>query len=254
MKQKRFLSIIICLVMGFVLFGCSSRFKGSGPVTIYYKSIAQFELINSRGTRVLIDVRHPEALSSPPTKKDVLLTTHYHATHYLLSFMKSFPGSQLKVKTGELKMEDAYIRSIASVHSEGFEMKPENGTNYIFIVDIGGLRIVHFGDIGQDALTPEQLEALGKVDIAFISLIFIYSEMDSINRKAFNLIEQIKPRLIIPTHVDEVIGAKIAADKWVAYNSYKKSITISQKNLPDKTTIIFMDRNANLIKLPTSNL
>jgi hypothetical protein len=32
---------------------------------------------------------------------------------------------------------------------------------------MGGMRFAHFGDLGQDSLSQEQLAALGKVDVAF---------------------------------------------------------------------------------------
>jgi L-ascorbate metabolism protein UlaG (beta-lactamase superfamily) len=71
-----------------------------------------------------------------------------------LDFVKSFPGQQLDVKIGEIEREDVEIQGIASAHYEGTEFRPEGGTNPIFIADMCGLRIVHFGDIGQDKLTP----------------------------------------------------------------------------------------------------
>jgi len=135
-------------------------------VTIYYADNAQVELISPQGTRVLIDVYKPTALSSPATKNDVLLTTHKHQDHVNASFYTSFPGQQLMTKVGEIKVADVAILGIASAHNAADELKPEGGTNYIYVVDMGGLRIAHFGDIGQEALTAEQLKALGKVDIA----------------------------------------------------------------------------------------
>ena len=221
---------------------------------IYYEQNAQVELINSEGSRVLIDVHDPNALSSPPTVNDVLLTTHNHGDHRRLDFVKSFPGKQIDVKTGELKFKGITIRSIASAHNEGDDFREENGTNYIFIVDIAGLRVAHFGDIGQTALTPEQLKILGKVDIAITQLANPYSDMTTANKKGFNLMDQIKPKIIIPTHIFESACAKIAAEKWIGYNSYKKYLSCNIENLPESTTIIFMGSNANIIKLPYSNL
>ncbi len=63
------------------------------------------------------------------------------------------------------------IRGIASVRSASDELQSEGGSNHIYIVDMGGLRIAHFGDIGQEQLTQEQLEALGEVDIALTQLV-----------------------------------------------------------------------------------
>ena len=224
------------------------------PLKLYYEENAQVELISPAGSRVLIDVHDPGALSSPPTAKDVLLTTHNHGDHRRLDFVSSFPGQRLDVKIGEIKMEDVMIRGIASAHYEGAEFRSEGGSNYIFIVDMGGLRIAHFGDIGQDELTPEQLTALGKVDIAITQLSNQFSGMNAANKKGFNLMDQVKPRLIIPTHIFEPSCAKIAVDKWTGYNSYRKALSLSPDNLPEETTIVFMGRNADLIKRPYSKL
>ena len=236
----------------FCILGIPKASEAKDPIRLYCLYPPQIELISARGTRVLIDVHDPKALSSPPTEKDVLLTTHNHGDHRNFDFVKSFPGQQLDVKIGEIKMEDVMIRGIASAHNEGDEFRSEGGTNYIFIVDMGGLRIVHFGDIGQDALTPEQLSALGKVDIAITQLSNFYSDMNAANKKGFNLMDQVKPRLIIPTHIDQPICAKMAIDKWTAYKSSKKFISISPEDLSDKTTILFMSQYAGAMNLPDS--
>jgi len=250
---KAFFSFLIVSIICCIL-GIPKASEGKDPIRLYCLYPPQVELISARGTRVLIDVHDPEALSSPPTKKDVLLTTHNHGDHRRLDFVKSFPGQQLDVKIGEIKIEDVMIRGIVSAHNEGDEFRSEGGTNYIFIVDMGGLRIAHFGDIGQDALTPEQLSALGKVDIAITQLSNFYSDMNAANKKGFNLMDQVKPRLIIPTHIDQPICAKMAVDKWTAYKSSKKFISISPEDLSDKTSIIFMSQYAIGMNLPDSGL
>ena len=241
-------SIICCSL------GIPKASEGKDSIKLYYSDPAQIELISNKGTRVLIDVCTPEALSSPPTEKDVLLTTHNHGDHRRLDFVKSFQGQQLDVKIGEIKMEDVMIRGIASAHNEGDEFRSEGGTNYIFIVDMGRLRIAHFGDIGQDALTPEQLSALGKVDIAITQLSNVFSDMNAANKKGFNLMDQVKPRLIIPTHIDQPICAKMAINKWTGYKSSKKFISISPEDLSDKTSILFMSQYAISMNLPDSGL
>jgi L-ascorbate metabolism protein UlaG (beta-lactamase superfamily) len=231
----------------------SKTAKAGDPIQLYYRDPAQIELISPKGSRVLIDVCDPGKLSSPPTEKDVLLTTHNHGDHRRLDFVNSFPGQQLDVKIGKIMMEDVMIRGIASAHYEGAEFRSEGGSNYLFIVDMGRLRIAHFGDIGQDVLTPKQLTALGKVDIAITQLSNQFSGMSAANKKGFNLMDQVKPRLIIPTHIFAPACTKMAVDKWTGYNSYKKSISISPEDLPDKTSIIFMGQNAYSLKLPNAD-
>ena len=172
--------VLMLLVLSLV--ACGKSTSEGGQITLYYEENAQFELIGPQGTRVLIDVFNPLALSSPVTDKDILLTTHGHNDHFKADFADSFPGQQLRMQEGESNLSDVSIRGIASSHSPAREIKPGLG-NYIFIVDMGGLRIAHFGDIGQEQLTQEQLDALGEVDIAVTQLVNSYSQMNMRNRK-----------------------------------------------------------------------
>ena len=246
-KVMRFGFLISLLSSGL---GLQNEALAGASLKLYYEENAQVELISPESTRVLIDVHDPGALSNPPTAKDVLLTTHNHGDHRRLDFIKFFAGQQLDVKTGEIKLKDATIRGVASAHNEGDEFRDEGGSNYIFIVDMAGLQIAHFGDIGQAALTPNQLKILGKVDIAVTQLANMYSGMSAADKKGFNLMDQLQPKLIIPTHILDPTCAAIAADKWHGFNSYKKNLTLSIENMPEETTIIFMGNNANFVRLP----
>ena len=109
---KAFFPLLMVSTICYIL-GIPKASEGKDPIRLYCLYPPQVELISARGTRVLIDVHDPEALSSPRTKKDVLLTTHNHGDHRNLDFVKSFPGQQLDVKIGEIKMEDVMIRGIA---------------------------------------------------------------------------------------------------------------------------------------------
>ena len=198
-------------------------------VTLRFKDPAGFELVSPQGTRVLIDIAYPTALTSPATEKDILLTTHGHGDHFNSQFAKSFPGRQLKFQEGEIKQPDVAIKGIKSAHGG----TAPDGSNYIYVIDMGGLRIAHFGDIGQEKLTQDQLDQLGEVDVALTQFENSYSAMSLANKKGFNLMEQVKPKLIIPTHGNgnaEVI--KYAIELWK--NGYVGigEITIGRSDLP----------------------
>jgi L-ascorbate metabolism protein UlaG (beta-lactamase superfamily) len=212
-------------------------------VTVYYEENAQVELISSKGTRVLIDVYDPSRLARPATRKDILLTTHTHPDHINNDFLSNFKGKQLFVRTGEIKTADVSIQGIASTHNEGDPFLSENGTNYIFIVNMDGLRIVHFGDIGQEVLTPEQLAALGKVDLAVMQFYNRHSQMNMYNKKGFKLMAQLRPRLIIPTH-NSVKAAQYAMTLWPCLHSDKASARISRDKLTDDTCLLFVGEMA----------
>jgi hypothetical protein len=209
---------------------------GSG-VVIYYEESAQVELINPAGRKVLIDVFNPNALSSPPTAQDVLLTTHNHPDHFSAAFVNSFPGQQLDSEEGVIELPDVTIRSLASAHY--VTSKIVDGTNHIFIIDMGGLRIVHLGAIGQATFTQEQLDAMGEVDIVFTPFGNPTSDMTLANMKTFNLLAQINPKLVIPTHSlpDHIEYA--LAHQWPAFFA-NNGVTISRSNLPATTTLFVL--------------
>jgi L-ascorbate metabolism protein UlaG (beta-lactamase superfamily) len=210
-------------------------------VTIHYEDNAQFELISPEGTRVLIDVYDSSRLSSPAITEDLLLTTHFHYDHRQLSFYKNFPGQQLFIKTGELTANGVKITGIASAHNDGNDFLPADGSNYIFIIEMAGFRIVHFGDIGQNQLTPEQLQAIGRVDIALTQLSNSYSDMSIDNLKGFNLMDQVNPKLIIPTHMDAQT-AEYAVKKWRGFYG-SSTLNIGKTDLDTTTTLIMLGNN-----------
>jgi L-ascorbate metabolism protein UlaG (beta-lactamase superfamily) len=257
MTRRSFLPLAVgILVASAGLAGCSSSGAtqapgGSAPsgsagtagITIYYEENAQVEIIAPSGRRVLIDVADPTLLSAAPTASDVLLTTHSHGDHYIPNFEQTFPGRKLTFEEGRLEVDDVIATGIASTHDEGQAFEPKGGSNYIFVVEIEGFRIAHFGDIGQDKLTDEQLTKIGKVDIAFSQLSNSFSSMDETNRKGFNLMNQVKPRVLVPTHMS--LGtAEIAVAEWKATYSAAPSVTISADELPDETTVLFMGLQA----------
>jgi hypothetical protein len=213
-------------------------------VTLNYGEYAQFEIISSSGQRVMVDVYDPEKLSRPVEASDVLLTTHTHWDHLNEDFLANFPGLQLFVEIGMLEAPGAIVQGIASAHNHGDAFKNEGGTNYVYLVEIGGLRIAHFGDIGQEKLTAEQLVVLGQVDIAITQLNNPYSDMNAENRKGINLMDQVQPRLIIPTHIN-LDAAKQAVAQWPGLYSETPSVVICEADLSEYgTQILFMGETA----------
>jgi hypothetical protein len=234
MKKKMRSVALVGLLLGI------SISSSAGPaVTVFYEEDAQVELISSKGTRVLFDVHHPSKLSRPATKNDILLTTHEHPDHVDWGFLGGFKGEQLFAKTGEITTGDVAIKGLAAAHNEGDLLLQENGTNYIFVVLMDGFRIAHLGDIGQPALTEEQLAELGKVDLAVMQFDNRYSEIDSTNRKGFSVMAQLNPRLIIPTH-NSAIAVEYEGTLWPCFYTEKPSIKLRREILTDETRLIFM--------------
>lgn len=212
-------------------------------VIIYYEENAQVELISSQGVRVLVDVYDPGLLSAATNEGDILLTTHTHWDHLNSDFLESFPGRQLMNEVGAIEADGVRIQGIPSVHNAGEVFRPEGGANYIYVMEINNLRIAHFGDIGQDALTLEQLDILGKVDVAITQLANPYSDMNAENQKGIKLMEQVGPKLIIPTHIN-LDAAKLAVAHWQGLYSDQPSVNLCLPDLTKQTSILLMGQSA----------
>lgn len=263
MNEKNRSFIIVILFIGLLVSGCA---KAATPVptvtlmpipsptptpkpagvTLTYEGNAQVELVSPTGRHVYLDVPDPSQLVKQPTADDILLTTHLHTDHYYAAWADTFPGQQILASTGKIDLPDVTITGIASAHNAGDPLLDKGGTNYIYIIDIGGLRIAHFGDIGQDALTAGQLDALGSVDIAIMQFDNYVSNMNATNMKGFNLMDQVKPRLIIPSAHVSMATMQIAFGRWTGYFAESRTVTITTDTLPAKTAILTLGNMAEV--------
>jgi L-ascorbate metabolism protein UlaG (beta-lactamase superfamily) len=191
---------------------------------------------------VLIDVGDPSLLSQPAGKDDILLTTHEHSDHFDRDFVASFPGHRV-AKGGSTSEGDIEVTGIEAAHglTAGPDAGPD-GSDYIYLVEMGGLRIAHFGDFGQFALTQAQLEALGTVDVAITQLDNPYSSVDSTNRLAYDMIGQVCPRILIPTHMIQASkdDMTLALTMWKGMYSPKNYVRLTPATLPQETTLLLL--------------
>jgi L-ascorbate metabolism protein UlaG (beta-lactamase superfamily) len=209
-------------------------------IMLYYQGNAQFEIVSPAGVHVWFDVIDTGQFTAQPTANDVMLTTHSHTDHYDAKLAKSFPGQKLNFQPGEITASDVKVTSIVAAHNSYDSLVPaDKGTNYIMIVDVAGLRIAHFGDIGQDALTDDQLKALGDVDIAITQLENSYSDMNAANKKGINLMNQLKPRLVIPTAHETQATIALAVEQWKGYvHTDAGGVKISKTDIPAEQSIL----------------
>ena len=115
------------------------------------------------------------------------------------------PGKQewklINEKRGQIT-----FRNIGTYHDALNGM--QRGKNSVWIVEADGLVFCHLGDLGHE-LTPEQVKAIGKVDVLMVPIGGIYTLN---GEQAKKVVDQIKPRLfILPMHYgvpgyDDLVG------------------------------------------------
>jgi len=230
-KMKKSTAFIVWVSFFLLVFVLAVKAFGQ-DIEICYEENAQVELAVYGGTRVLIDVYNPDYLIAPVTSNDILLTSHFHDDHFKKAFADGFIGKKLQMEEGELKTSDVNVKAIVGSHVTSLP-PAKIGSNYIFIIDMANMRIVHFGDQEPESLTTEQLDSLGKVDIAIMLF-----DVDTTN-KYYNMMDKLKPALIIPTHLRGG-AAKYSAQKWTSYWLEDKVLVLTKDILPDQTSFLFM--------------
>jgi len=224
-------------------------------ITLTYGDNAQVELVTPTGRHIYIDVWNVSLLTQQPGADDILLTTHMHPDHYFDEFIDTFPGQKIVMTTGAIDLPDVKITAVVSAHLPADPLEAEKATNFLFVIETGGLRIVHFGDCGQLTFTDAQMAVFGKVDLAVTQFSNSFSMMDAANRTGINQMDQVKPRLIIPTHYDRAT-LEIAVGLWPGFYAKTRTITLAPASIPEKTSLLLMGAEytigayASLYKLP----
>jgi len=159
-----------------------------------------------------------------------IVSTHTHPDHTDVKYQVSYDCPQLLYTKGEIDTKDFHIFTFPSSHNG--DIIKEEDCNVIVVFEVDGLRIAHMGDVGQTVLTEDQLSALGDIDIAFMQFENSYSSMDVENQKGFHLIEQLNPKIIIPTHFTDASMA-LLEEKYGVITEFDNILEISKDDLPD---------------------
>jgi L-ascorbate metabolism protein UlaG (beta-lactamase superfamily) len=124
----------------------------------------------------------------------LLLVTHEHMDHTGVEAITGDP-TILRSTAGTLESPIGQVVAIASEHDQA--AGTERGPNTIFVFELDGLRVCHFGDFGQSELREEQARAIGKVDLLIVPV----GGGPTIGAKgATEIIERLAPRWVVPMH------------------------------------------------------
>lgn len=154
---------------------------------------ACFYLTTSDGVRVLTDPFNPSVgYPVPAVEADIVTNSHQHSDH---NYNQAVHGSyKLIDRAGNYTEKGVEIVGVDTFHDEDGGSK--RGKNLVFRFTVDGLNVVHCGDLGH-ALTPEQVKAIGAVDVLIIPVGGFYT-IDA--KTAKQVVEQLKPSLTVPMH------------------------------------------------------
>ena len=144
--------------------------------------------IEAEGRSIIIDPYQDQSVPGLPALRltaDDVLCSHNHLDHN---------NRAAVTLTGETPWTVFHLQTLTCPHDHHNGTK--RGMNSIHILEYGGMRIAHFGDIGA-MLPQEQLAKLTELDAALIPVGGYYT-IDG--TEAHELADKISPNVIIPMH------------------------------------------------------
>jgi L-ascorbate metabolism protein UlaG (beta-lactamase superfamily) len=181
-------------------------------------------VIDPMGDVAALAARGGLKLEYPPIegiRADLVLVTHEHGDHNGVETIDGDPVV-LRSTAGRLSSPVGEVVAVASEHDDVAGTR--RGPNTIFVFELDGIRVAHFGDFGQRALRDEQAEAIGTVDLLFVP-IGGGPTLDA--QQAADVVERLRPRWIVPMH----------------YRTHRVDFL--------DTADAFLERMANVVRLPT---
>ena len=163
---------------------------------------------------------------------DLVLCSHFHNDHGAADVVRPLEGHENPFQ----------VTGIQTFHDpEGGKLR---GENVIHVLEADGFKVAHLGDLGCE-LTPDQLDQLMDLDVLMIPVGGFYTIGPD---EAWDLIEAIQPRVIIPMHYRMGdIGLEAVAElndflvQIEEYNEYPgNTITVDKKTEAQVAVLKFM--------------
>ena len=163
-----------------------SAFLVEGEQSVFIDPFGDMGAMAARG----LEFRYPLI---DDVRADLLLVTHEHFDH---NGVEAVGGDPIVIRSaGTHESPVGEVVAIASEHDD--VAGTARGSNVIMCFSVGGVRFCHLGDLGQAALRPEQVEAIGSVDVLFLPA----GGGPTIGgESAADVVRALQPRLVVPMH------------------------------------------------------
>jgi len=168
-------------------YGQSAFRFNAGRTTVFIDPFGDVSALASRG----LEWNYP-AISG--VEADLLLITHEHRDHNAVEVVGGSPAV-LRSTAGRLDSPIGEVLAIASEHDQAAGI--ERGPNTIFVFELDGVRVCHFGDFGQRALRDEQAAAIGTPDLLIVP-VGGGPTIDA--EQAAAIAGRLRPRWVVPMH------------------------------------------------------
>ncbi len=219
----------------------------SGPVEIKWFGHSFFQITSSSGTRIITDPFGSMGFPMPDVYGDVVTVGREHGNHNNVGLVKGNPKVLRGMKDGgeewdniNVTYRDVLIYNVP-VHQRGVPNYATSLKGSAFVFEVDGLCILHSGDIS-DPYNEDQLQLIGHVDVILQVIGGVYTIGPE---GALKIIEQLKPRIVIPMHFWYNTGLleQFLSGPYKSRYLDTNTITVSKDTLPPYPEIIVLKVN-----------
>jgi len=218
----------------------SLAYAAAPDATIEYFGHNFFQITSNRGTKIITDPIAPGMYPTPVVTPHVVTVGREHPNHNYVELAKGNPvvlrglgsyGAEWnKIST---TVRDVLIYNIP-VYQQAFGAALKGAA---FVFDLGVVCIAHLGDLSHP-LTPEQIKAFGKVDVAMIPIGGTFTMPPDTAREVLG---QLKPKIAIPMHYREDMSLIAMFLKGFPNRRLpNNTLVISKAALPPPTQIVVL--------------
>jgi len=205
----------------------------AGHVRVTFIGHSTFFIETSGGASVATDYN---GFNVPPTIPDAVTMNRSHSTHYTDAV-----DPAIKHALTGWDPDGGIIRHHVQIKDLRIYNLPTNifGTtngNSVFVFEAGGICLAHLGHL-HHYLSKEEIAQLGRIDVLFVpadgSVTLSYEE-------AMYIIDQIKPRLVIPMHYGSGGFAQAVGARYPVKQQDASTVVLNRASLPMSTEVLIL--------------
>ena len=175
-------------------------------------------------------------------------TDRFHSDPSHVRGEPTVANALLDVPPEGLTVHGVPIRAFPTSESLTFDFGRDPDANAMYLVTVGGVRVLHMGDVGNAIASPVLETLAGQVDV-LLALAGAHATiaLDDLDQA----IEAIAPRIVIPMHywhprgvlpIDSVDRFLERHPEEMVTRQHNSSLTISSGHLPEARRIIVLDQ------------
>jgi len=211
-----------------------------GSVELTFLGHATFLLRTAGGVTAIMD--YTDYVPAPITP-DIATMNIAHPTHYSLS-----PDPGIKhilrgwkdegVAEHNFTLKDLRVFNVPTNIREWGTGGTRYAGNSIFVFEAAGLCIAHLSHL-HHTLTEDHLRQLGPIDVALVPIDGLYTMPQS---RSVEVVEQIKPKVVVPQHVFTPVAVEqfiaILGAKWPVKRNETATAVFSRETLPERQLLV----------------